>query len=263
MAHQRSKRSRLGLKLGVASLLATAATLLAPSGAQAALELKNIIPVAKFTSTPTDYQTNAGGYGFGYYFETQYNTVIDALGVFDYNKDGFSETHNVYLYNVADISCIFTGDFACTGAPIAQTAPFFGTSQADAGLLDPAQSFRWKELTGGPIKVKGGNGFLVVATNWINDPLVGPSGTTISTQPNYATFIESAYSIVQNPTANNAAPGLCGLTAGNEFPGCGFVGYFGANVSAHAPGPLPLLGAGAGFAWSRRLRRRVSNKAAV
>jgi len=29
------------------------------------------------------------------------------------------------------------------------------------------------------------------------------------------------------------------------------------NPSAAAPGPLPLLGAGAAFGWSRRLRKRI------
>jgi hypothetical protein len=33
-------------------------------------------------------------------------------------------------------------------------------------------------------------------------------------------------------------------------------GYFGPNA---APGPLPLLGASAGWAWSRRLRARSSS----
>jgi hypothetical protein len=263
MALQRSKRFRLGLKLGAASLLAMGATLMAPSSAQAALELKNIKPVAKFTASPTDYVTNAGGYNFGFYFETTYKTIIDALGVFDYNKDGFDETHNVYLYNIADLNCTFTGNFACTGAPIAQTAAFSGTSEATAGLLDPAQSFRWKELVGGPITLGGNNGYVVVATNWVLDPFVGGNGTALSTTQD-ATYVEAAYSIVQNATAFNAGPGvLCGL-APVSFAGCGVQGYFGANVSAHAPGPLPLLGAGAGFAWSRRLRRRVvSNKATV
>jgi len=38
----------------------------------------------------------------------------------------------------------------------------------------------------------------------------------------------------------------------------GTQGYFNANMSfAPAPGPLPMFGAAAGFAWSRRLRKRI------
>ena len=38
--------------------------------------------------------------------------------------------------------------------------------------------------------------------------------------------------------------------------GLGDTGYFNANLS-YVPGPLPLLGAAAGFGWTRRLRKRI------
>ena len=38
--------------------------------------------------------------------------------------------------------------------------------------------------------------------------------------------------------------------------GIGSTGYFNANLS-YVPGPLPVLGAAAGFGWSRRLRKRI------
>jgi hypothetical protein len=34
--------------------------------------------------------------------------------------------------------------------------------------------------------------------------------------------------------------------------------FLGNPVSAAVPGPLPLLGAGAAFGWSRRLRKRIA-----
>lgn len=36
-------------------------------------------------------------------------------------------------------------------------------------------------------------------------------------------------------------------------------GYWNANVSVDVPGPLPLLGAASAFAWSRRLKRKISH----
>jgi hypothetical protein len=41
------------------------------------------------------------------------------------------------------------------------------------------------------------------------------------------------------------------------YPGSvGGNGYFNANLST-VPGPLPVLGAAAGFGWTRRLRKRI------
>jgi hypothetical protein len=39
-------------------------------------------------------------------------------------------------------------------------------------------------------------------------------------------------------------------------------GQFGLEyVYTYVPGPLPILGAGAAFGWTRRLRRRISKSA--
>ena len=61
----------------------------------------------------------------------------------------------------------------------------------------------------------------------------------------------------------NGASGFNDATDPNGFypvpiyPGnVGSNGYFNANLST-VPGPLPVLGAAAGFGWSRRLRKRI------
>ena len=49
-----------------------------------------------------------------------------------------------------------------------------------------------------------------------------------------------------------------GTTAGGGVNGFGAIFEFDPGAdSAPAPGPLPLMGAGAAFGWSRRLRRRI------
>jgi len=40
----------------------------------------------------------------------------------------------------------------------------------------------------------------------------------------------------------------------------GQIGYWNSNLSIGVPGPLPLLGAGSAFVWSRRLRSKIKSK---
>ena len=53
--------------------------------------------------------------------------------------------------------------------------------------------------------------------------------------------LEGSGSVVAYPTINETLP----------------YGFIGPNFASSVPGPLPLLGAASGFAWSRRLRSRV------
>ena len=58
------------------------------------------------------------------------------------------------------------------------------------------------------------------------------------------------------PTGNG---NFYGTTYNNGPNGSGTIFEFdpGSNVSTPTPGPLPLMGDGAAFGWSRRLRRRI------
>lgn len=47
------------------------------------------------------------------------------------------------------------------------------------------------------------------------------------------------------------------------YPGFASQGFWNANVSLDVPGPLPVLGVGAAFGWSRRLKRKLSKRKQV
>ncbi len=58
--------------------------------------------------------------------------------------------------------------------------------------------------------------------------------------------------------------GTTRISSSSEFEfgqpfGASFGNYSGALTYAHVPGPLPVLGAGVAFGYSRKLRRRIKS----
>ena len=158
--------------------------------------------------------------GTGTFYGTAQDGGVDNLGtIFEFNPSGGTITR----------LASFT---APNGYPWAALTPsgtgtFYGTAQGDGSDLGNIFEFnpsggtitRLASFTGGGT----GNGAIPYAA-------LTPSGT--------GTFYGTA-----------TGGGVDGLGTIFEFnPG---------NDSAAVPGPLPLLGAGAAFGWSRQLRRRV------
>jgi hypothetical protein len=116
----------------------------------------------------------------------------------------------------------------------------------------------------------GGTGDLIGA-NSVQGPsfeLIGSSFTlgypgTMLLDPNYTLGSQIFSTAIFNNTT----------LASNGYTGNGLVGTWtiiGSNESVNVfvgtsavPGPLPLLGAGAGLAWSRRLRRRIASSKTI
>ena len=126
-------------------------------------------------------------------------------------------------------------------------------------------NFYWQTLAGAP---------LVLADTFATDPgsqkgyVIAAVGD-FSDAPGNVQFETGTASF--DPRIVNAGNGFNenGVNAFYPIPigdgGVGLDGYFNANLSfapippaPSVPGPLPLLGAAAGFSWSRRLRKRIS-----
>jgi len=131
---------------------------------------------------------------------------------------------------------------ACTGSPQAATFSF----------SKPIQNFRF---TVGLNVAPSGLNAAPSAGGWGSSVLrffVGTSVTEISlaglagTQSFPQSFLVAAGNSI---TVGFACSGDC-PTLGNEQ-------FFISDVIVEAPAPLPLIGTGAAFAWTRRLRRRI------
>ncbi|QVL53677.1 MAG: hypothetical protein KFB97_04790 [Cyanobium sp. M30B3] len=76
-------------------------------------------------------------------------------------------------------------------------------------------------------------------------------------------FIESGADVTFSTLAAYDANGF-NIQGFQDFPvpvfDGGQVGYWNANLSIDVPGPLPLLGAGSAFLWSRRLKSKINSK---
>jgi hypothetical protein len=92
---------------------------------------------------------------------------------------------------------------------------------------------------------------MVSATGGWDQDYFADGGNVIDANPETA-WIESVFTESPNtlPTSCYAFPS--GGDCANVYP------LWAANVSTDVPAPLPLVGAAAGFAWTRRLRRRIA-----
>jgi hypothetical protein len=175
-----------------------------------------------------------GGYEFagpnpliiGWSFNLTKASVVNALGVYDYDSDGLVGSFEIGLWNSSEV--------------LLATVSVSGTSnQFDSG-------FRWAQISGLSL---GPGQYVVGALGDLNANLFYSSGT-FSTAPNL-TYIEdrSKYaSTLAFPSDSNP----------QQYGGSGL---YGPNVSfspTSVPGPLPILGLSAAFCYSRKLRRRVN-----
>ena len=220
------------------------------------------------TFTPADGNTTSPGVSssFGFFFDTATNVSIDALGF-----AGDTRWSNNTSYTVKLWSFINQGASPSDFTEIA-TATF---TQGNPYTLQ--DNYYWQDISGGPISLpdtssgvdptfqkgyvisaigdfSGGNGFIFPQ---IVSPATTPAGS-VTFDPNIDI---SSFGGEINGFNDQTDPN--GYFEVPIYPtaGLGNNGYFNANLSfapvPPVPGPLPMFGAAAGFAWSRRLRKRI------
>jgi hypothetical protein len=233
----------------VASLLASAAIVGLQDPAQA------IIPIYTTTDVKEDYYATTPA-SLGFFFDTDKEVKIDAMGFAAQTrwKDGLV-SYDVNLWSFTNAGND-PGDYT-----LIKSVTFTPTLP---GLQDYYQQdgYFWENI---PVLTLADSttGDLPDSTNpWgQNGYVLGVQGDfsdnigNVKYEGGTATFLPG---IINNDSGYNVVitdpywpipvyPGGLGVTA-----------YFNGNLSyAPVPGPLPVLGAAAGFLWTSRLRKRI------
>jgi len=204
-------------------------------------------PDPSFAFQPTT-PTQPGSFGF--FFDTNTNVTIDGLGFSNQPTNwGSGTSYEVWLWSfsnggnvIGDYTLIdkvtFTegNTYELQGAYFWQSIPLVTLTDSTTG--DPTNQ----------------NGFVIgVVGDFSNNPgNVGAEGTLSA-----VSFLPG---IVNNNSGFNFGPASDPYWPVPVYPDATTptTGFFNGNLSiAPIPGPLPMLGAAAGFAWSRRLRKRI------
>ena len=167
-------------------------------------------------------------------FESAGNVVVQTSGSLNFTGATQSPTYDCSTFNGAiysDYAAICTG----TNAIVPQY------SITGPGNFNGSGLFTASSATGIFTALLGFNGFFLIDPAYIsNSPIVSS-----------ATFNSQTLA-----TLNFTTTGLIGtwsLTGTSET-----IQVILGSPAAAVPGPLPLLGAGAAFGWSRRLRKRIA-----
>jgi len=130
--------------------------------------------------------------------------------------------------------CVITT--ICSGSPQAATFSF----------SKPIQNFRF---------TVGRN--VIPETGWVNSFLRLTDGAS-STQIALSGLVEgTTYSFPQSILVAAGNSITVGFACTSNCPSLGSEEFYISDVIVEAPAPLPLIGTGAAFAWTRRLRRRI------
>ena len=206
---------------------------------------------------------------YGFFFDTATNVSIDALGFAGDTSWGNNRSYTVKLW-----SFVNGGGNPSDYTPIA-TAIF-----TEASPYTLQSNYYWQPLAGGPLSLpdtsivadpseekgyviaaigefSGVNGYIF---SQIVSPLTTPAGSvTFDPRIDISSYVGAINGFSDQSDLN----GFFEIPI-YETPGLGDNGYFNANLSfapappvPPVPGPLPMFGAAAGFAWSRRLRKRI------
>jgi hypothetical protein len=99
---------------------------------------------------------------------------------------------------------------------------------------------------------------MVSSTGGWDDDYFADGGNVINANPDTA-WIESVFSVYDpaNDSPNLVATSCYTYPPSSDCFDDAFP-LWAANVSIAVPTPLPVFGAAAGFAWTRRLRRRIA-----
>jgi hypothetical protein len=210
--------------------------MLAGSLLLAPLALAPAAPARAFTVNPALKSITAGTIGgdpsfsgsLGFDFSLSKPYKVTALGFFDELEDGLLSYHMVGIFDAVTQNLL-----------VSAILP-----KGTASLLK--DGFRWISV---PAQWLGAGDYVIAATTSGDPALFDPfqyDGTDPVTSPGVSLgdaslTLEGSGSVVAYPTINETLP----------------YGFIGPNFASSVPGPLPLLGAASGFAWSRRLRSRV------
>jgi hypothetical protein len=224
------------------------------------LSLSN--PKGGFTNDPpTSY---SGQSSFGYYFDLNGSTVIDALGLWAQQTPPWTTgdyTVTLWQYDAVDPLNLQPSEIS----EVPSASVTFTEAEANANLYPVQGGYFWKPiplttLTGTPGDPRKGYILGVVGTFTSPGQLA-----TITTPVGDQTY---NYGFINEGNGYNFATDLTGFYPVPVFlaeydddndpttPDVPVNGYFNPNLSV-VPGPLPVLGAAAGFGWTRRLRKRI------
>jgi len=230
-------------------------------------QAKAYIP-AYTTFTPARSNPTAPGVisSYGFFFDTATNVSIDALGFAGDTDWSNNRSYTVKLWSFINKGATRSDFTEIAAATFTEGSPY--TLQFN---------YYWQPLAGGPLTLPD--------TSIVADP-TEDKGYVISAIGDFSgangyifpQFVSSATTpaglVTFDPKIDISSfegeiNGFNDQTDPNGFfevpiyltAGLGDNGYFNANLSfapvPPVPGPLPMFGAAAGFAWSRRLRKRI------
>jgi len=206
-----------------------------------------------YTTDPTSalgaYTPTNNPSSFGFYFDTQgNNNILDGLGFSAQSSWSNGTSYDVTLWSFNN------------GGTSPRDYTQIATKKFTQGNTYYLQSGYWWQSIAP----------LILADTYTNDPsnLIGYVISVIGDFSNAPGNVQYESNISSNfiPSILNAGNGFNNNTDTSGFYPIPFAfdntlgtqGYFNANMSfVPAPAPLPMFGAAAGFAWSRRLRKRI------
>ena len=161
-------------------------------------------------------------WNLGFSFTTSSAQTFNALGVADFDSIGLSQSHDIGLYDTS-------GNLLVSALGV--------TGTADA----VQDGFVWAAIN--PITLSAGTYIVGASGQWDVDKYgySGPIDVDAGYTFNGCQFARSALLTFPNIAGTN-------------------IGYFGANLSAVVPGPIPVIGVAAAFGYSRKLRQKINLK---
>lgn len=202
-----------------------------------------------YTTTNSLGEYTPGGQGivessFGFFFDTTANVPINGLGFASQQAWGNQTSYTVTLWSF-DKGGATAGDYTELASKVfTQGDPY---DFRDGYFWQTISTINLPEsLASDPGNLRG---YVIAAIGDFSD-----SPGNVQYESGTPTF-DPQFLIAGN--GFNYAPDAFGFFPIPIFDGgIGTDGYFNPNLS-YVPGPLPILGAAAGFSWSRRLRSRI------
>jgi hypothetical protein len=200
---------------------------------------------------------------FGFYFDVEGQVSINGLG-FAAQSDWTTNNYEVKLWSYTNGGLLFPDDYS-------ELASVTFNPNTSYTLKD---DYLWQELTGGNVLLpdtyttdfSDSLGYVITAIGDFSDSDPSPTANTNVVYETGVAIFDPRILYDTDPLVGSAGFNFTD-TGNTNYPVPFFrpgrpdntIGYFNANFSiAPVPGPLPLLGAATGFAWTRRLRKRIS-----
>lgn len=249
------------------SLLAAAGASIFGSSPALAFDPEMITPILRSVDGADGLGFNvADGNSFGFFFDvTSEQVFADALG-FSFQPGWYgnpaSLSYDVTLWSYVLDPISFLGTYT----PLATKQ--FSPTDPDVTLLDSALpptgfgNYYWLVLdskidlpnTGPSVDPDDLAGYIVGVTG-VFDGSPGSVLAAAGGTPDFSPFFTSYGFEGYNFPGGDDAP--VPIYAYSPYSGAGF---WNANVSIGVPGPLPIMGAGSAFLWSRRLKRKINSR---